>query len=270
MTRKKVLLFVAVLEDRMCQSRMCTSVCGVLLKHLKQSFSGKAEQEQTPGNDNTLQHWHLLVTSVPNCDSIFTVLHFQKIQEFNLDWYTYLSTCESPGYEEPTARQKVKIWCPIFLEVDIHICWHLAWLMSNNSSNKYTPAHLACLETVSWDLHVNRSKQHTLQSTARLSVIQTQKLFHLDCSKEWNPEMKYQSSGQQQLQKKLYKNKLAMWYLFHCSFPTKKVRRVKNEVVLQHSSYPSSGLSFVYEELLEEEVSFTEKQTKRQLDLLAF
>lgn len=61
-----------------------------------------------------------------------------------------------------------------------------------------------------------------------------------------------------------------MWYLFHCSFPTKKVRRVKNEVVLQHSSYPSSGLSFVYEELLEEEVSFTEKQRKRQLDLLAF
>lgn len=39
---------------------------------------------------------------------------------------------------------------------------------------------------------------------------------------------------------------------------------MKGEVVLWHASYPSSGLSFVYEELLEEEVSFTGKQTNKK------
>lgn len=146
-------------------------VCGVLLKHLKQSLSGKAEQEQTLGNKNTLQHWHLLVTSVPNCDNILTVLHFSEDTRVQPKLIHLRLHVWDSWIWRTKCRRKSEDLMPIlsgstYPYLLISMC---SWCLKTVLTNKYTPARIACLETVSWDPHVRR-KQCILQSPERLGI----------------------------------------------------------------------------------------------------
>lgn len=106
-------------------------VCGVLV------IRSKAEEEQTLNNKSTLQHWHLLVTSVPNRNSIFTILQFQKTQPRAQPKSIHpISTCKSPRYEDANVRQNLKTSSLGFLEEEIHTCWDPYLLRSNKSQNK--------------------------------------------------------------------------------------------------------------------------------------